>query len=66
MPNSRKTNKRHRGAWLEPDVIERLRDISKSLGTDFTGLLERIGKGEVTVTPANTERSKKDNEKAIR
>ena len=49
MPNSRKGSKKHRGAWLEPDVIERLREIAKAFGTDFTGLLEKIGNGEIKV-----------------
>lgn len=49
MPNSRKTTKRHRGAWLEPEVIDSLRRIAAEYGTDFTGLLEKIGRGEVKV-----------------
>lgn len=49
MPNSRKLSKKHRGAWLEPHVIERLRQIAEELGTDFSGLLEKIGTGEVIV-----------------
>lgn len=49
MPNQRKGTKRHRGAWLEPSVIERLREIAVAFDTDFTGLLEKIGKGEITV-----------------
>lgn len=49
MPNSRKGTKKHRGAWLEPEVIERLREIARTFDTDFTGLLEKIGKGEVEV-----------------
>ena len=28
MPNSRKDSKKHRGAWLEPAVIDRLREIA--------------------------------------
>lgn len=55
MPNSRKGSKKHRGAWLEPNVIERLREIATAFGTDFTGLLEKIGKGEISVTTANNE-----------
>lgn len=50
MANQRKGSKRHRGAWLEPDVIERLREIATAFGTDFTGLLEKIGKGDIKVT----------------
>lgn len=50
MPNSRKGTKKHRGAWLEPIVIERLREIANAFNTDFTGLLEKIGKGEIKVT----------------
>lgn len=50
MPNQRKGTKKHRGAWLEPAVIERLREIAAVFGTDFTGLLEKIGKGEIKVT----------------
>ncbi len=57
MPNSRKGSKKHRGAWLEPEVIAKLREIAVSLDTDFTGLLEKIGRGEVMV-----ER-KEDNER---
>ena len=49
MPNSRKGTKKHRGAWLEPEIIAKLREIAVSLDTDFTGLLEKIGKGEVMV-----------------
>lgn len=49
MPNSRKGSKKHRGAWLEPEVIAKLREIAVSLNTDFTGLLEKIGRGEVKV-----------------
>lgn len=49
MPNSRKGTKKHRGAWLEPGVIERLREIATAFNTDFTGLLEKIGKGEIEV-----------------
>lgn len=50
MPNSRKGTKKHRGAWLEPAVIERLRAIAQAFDTDFTGLLEKIGSGEIEVT----------------
>lgn len=50
MPNSRKGTKKHRGAWLEPTVIEKLREIANAFNTDFTGLLEKIGKGEIKVT----------------
>ena len=57
MPNSRKGSKKHRGAWLEPEVIAKLREIAISLNTDFTGFLEKIGRGEVKV-----ER-KEDNER---
>lgn len=53
MPNSRKGSKKHRGAWLEPAVIDRLREIAKELNTDFTGLLEKIGKGEIVVSSNN-------------
>ena len=49
MPNSRKGTKKHRGAWLEPSVIDRLREIATAFNTDFTGLLEKIGKGEIEV-----------------
>lgn len=49
MPNQRKVTKKHRGAWLEPSVIERLREIATAFNTDFTGLLEKIGKGEIEV-----------------
>ena len=49
MPNSRKGSKKHRGAWLEPSVIDRLREIATAFDTDFTGLLEKIGKGEIKV-----------------
>ena len=49
MPNQRKGTKKHRGAWLEPSVIERLREIATAFNTDFTGLLEKIGKGEIEV-----------------
>ena len=63
MPNSRKGSKKHRGAWLEPDVIDRLREIATDFGTDFTGLLERIGKGEIVVNP---QKEKKDNEQTVR
>ena len=49
MPNSRKGSKKHRGAWLEPEVIERLRSIAMAFDTDFSGLLEKIGKGEIEV-----------------
>lgn len=55
MPNSRKGTKKHRGAWLEPAVIDRLREIAKELNTDFTGLLEKIGKGEVVVSSNKTK-----------
>lgn len=57
MPNSRKGSKKHRGAWLEPEVIERLKQIAGAFDTDFTGLLEKIGKEEIKLT-------KKDNENA--
>lgn len=50
MPNSRKGSKKHRGAWLEPDVIEKLQSIAQAFDTNFTGLLEKIGKGEVKIT----------------
>lgn len=49
MPSSRKSSKKHRGAWLEPEVIERLREIAVAFGTDFTGLLEKIGTGQIEV-----------------
>ena len=49
MPNQRKGTKKHRGAWLEQSVIERLREIATAFNTDFTGLLEKIGKGEIEV-----------------
>lgn len=49
MPNSRKGSKKHRGAWLEPCVIEHLREIATAFNTDFTGLLEKIGKGEINL-----------------
>ena len=39
MPNSRKGTKKHRGAWLEPEVIEKLRDIA----TAFETALGNIG-----------------------
>ena len=55
MPNSRKDSKKHRGAWLEPAVIERLREIAVAFGTDFTGLLNKIGNGEIVVTSKNKE-----------
>ena len=55
MPNSRKGTKKHRGAWLEPAVIDRLREIAKELNTDSTGLLEKIGKGEVVVSSNKTK-----------
>ena len=58
MPNSRKGSKKHRGAWLEPNVIERLREIATAFDTDFTGLLEKIGKGEISVTTNNNEKGK--------
>jgi hypothetical protein len=60
MPNSRKGSKKHRGAWLEPDVIERLRTIATAFGTDFSGLLQKIGKGEIEVVKA--KKGGKDNE----
>lgn len=50
MPNSRKGSKKHRGAWLEPEVIDRLRTIAAAFDTDFTGLLEKIGKGEIKIS----------------
>lgn len=53
MPNSRKGSKKHRGAWLEPEVIERLRSIATAFDTDFSGLLEKIGKGEIEVVMPN-------------
>lgn len=49
MPNSRKGTKKHRGAWLEVDVIEKLRQIAAAFDTDFTGLLDKIGRGEIEV-----------------
>lgn len=55
MPNSRKGSKKHRGAWLEPDVIERLRAIATAFDTDFSGLLEKIGKGEIEVSSHKKE-----------
>lgn len=33
MPNSRKDSKKHRGAWLEPAVIDRLREIAVAFVT---------------------------------
>lgn len=61
MPNSRKGSKKHRGAWLEPEVIERLRSIATAFNTDFSGLLEKIGKGEIeVVSPKNKEDSNED------
>ena len=62
MPNSRKGSKKHRGAWLEPAVIERLRSIATAFGTDFTGLLEKIGNGEIEVVAATQKGD--DNETA--
>ncbi len=56
MPNSRKGTKKHRGAWLEPEVIERLRSIASALDTDFTGLLEKIGTGEVEIKTAKPKK----------
>lgn len=61
MPNSRKGSKKHRGAWLEPEVIERLRSIATAFETDFSGLLEKIGKGEIEVVPSKKGNS--ENEK---
>lgn len=55
MPNSRKGSKKHRGAWLEPEVIERLRSIATAFNTDFSGLLEKIGKGEIEVVSPKRE-----------
>lgn len=60
MPNSRKGTKKHRGAWLEPSVIDQLRTIAAAFDTDFTGLLEKIGKGEIEV------KSKGENNATIR
>ena len=62
MPNSRKGTKKHRGAWLEPSVIERLREIATAFNTDFTGLLEKIGKGEISVTTPNKQPTGKNDE----
>ena len=62
MPNSRKGSKKHRGAWLEPNVIERLREIATAFGTDFTGLLEKIGKGEISVTTASNNENGENHE----
>jgi len=62
MANQRKSTKKHRGAWLEPNVIDRLREIATAFDTDFTGLLEKIGKGEIEV---KTVKEKTDG-KAIR
>ena len=62
MPNQRKGTKKHRGAWLEPNVIERLREIATAFDTDFTGLLEKIGKGEIKVTTTKG----KGNEQKVR
>ena len=56
MPNSRKGTKKHRGAWLEPEVIEKLRDIATAFDTDFTGLLEKLGKGEIEIKRKGTEK----------
>ena len=53
MPNSRKGSKKHRGAWLEPEVIERLRSIATAFDTDFSGLLEKIDTGEIEVVMPN-------------
>jgi hypothetical protein len=55
MPNSRKGTKKHRGAWLEPEVIEKLRDIATAFDTDFTGLLEKLGKGEIEIKRKGAE-----------
>ena len=60
MPNSRKGTKKHRGAWLEPEVIDRLRAIAAAFDTDFTGLLEKLGKGEIAIS---TPKKKGDTEK---
>lgn len=61
MPNSRKGSKKHRGAWLEPEVIERLRSIATAFDTDFSGLLEKIGKGEIEVV-SSTKKGNANNE----
>lgn len=50
MPSSRKKTKKHRGAWLEEDVITKLREIADAHHVTFTGLLEKIGKGEFSVS----------------
>ena len=60
MPNSRKGSKKHRGAWLEPEVIERLRSIATAFDTDFSGLLEKIGKGEIEVVMPNQKGNTSD------
>jgi len=62
MPNSRKGSKKHRGAWLEPEVINRLREIAAAFGTDFTGLLERIGRGEIAVKSAKKNTIKREDQ----
>ena len=61
MPNARKGSKKHRGAWLEPEVITRLREIAIAFGTDFSGLLEKIGKGEIEVIAKNQQTEKGEN-----
>ena len=51
-----KGTKKHRGAWLEPEVIEKLRSIAAAFGTDFTGLHEKLGKGEIEIKTRRTEK----------
>ena len=36
---------------MQLSVIERLLEIATAFNTDFTGLLEKIGKGEIEVIP---------------
>ena len=45
---------------MEPEVIERLRSIAAAFDTDFSGLLEKIGKGEIEVVMPNQKGNTSD------
>lgn len=46
MPNSRKSSKKHVGAFLEPSEIEGLKIVAELNGTDLTGLLKKLARKE--------------------
>ena len=64
MPNSRRSNKRHCGAWLTPEEIAALKIIAAGAGTDLSGLLRGIANGDIVVpaNPAGNNNKEVDND----